>query len=131
MVEGQLTMLAPGLSNENRVETKTIIAQELVAHIEAFENSNLAYTRTNYFDAQEEALNVAVDRAREVLSKILTADEMATWEDFEEHKAERMMEQTYDMQLGMFAAGLTPENKAMVRDVMVDEEMFFQDAMYG
>jgi hypothetical protein len=83
MVEGQLAMLAPGLSNENRVEAKTIIAQELVAHIEAFENSDLAYTRTNYFDAQEEALNVAVER----LSETFDPEELAHVAGFRDRAA--------------------------------------------
>jgi hypothetical protein len=67
LVEGQLTMLASGLTAENRAIAKTVIAQELVAHIEAFENSDLAYTTRNHFDSQEDALNVSVEQLREVL----------------------------------------------------------------
>lgn len=83
-----------------------------------------AMTGTEMKNLQE----TGTDWARTELSKILTAEEMATWEDFEENKAQHMMEQSYDMQLGMFAIGLTDENKTMLRDVLVEEAMLLQDA---
>ena len=42
-----------------------------------------------------------------------------------------IVEQQYDRQLGMFAAGLTSENKTMVRDIMVDERMRLQEAAFS
>ena len=68
------------------------------------------------------------DWVRQELSKILSSDELVVWEEFEANKATHMIEQQYDMQLGMFAVGLTAENRTMVRDVMVDETLLLQQA---
>lgn len=73
----------------------------------------------------------ATDRLREELSMILTEDELTTWEDFEANKMQHVVEQLYDMQLGIFAVGLTPGNKTMVRDIMVDERMRLQEAAFS
>ena len=78
MLEGQLTMLAPGLDAENRGTATAVIPEEMVAHIEAFEGSDMAYSTSNYFDAQEDALNVSVER----LGEVFDAEQLAFIENF-------------------------------------------------
>lgn len=58
---------------------------------------------------------------RAELSKVLTADEMAAWEDYEANKPYYMMEQSYNMQLGMSAPTMSEETRRTVSQVMAEE----------
>ncbi len=78
LVDGQLTMLAPKLSPENRETARVVIAQEVAGHLEALENSDWEYNAQNFFDAQENALNASVER----LSEIFDAEQLAHIERF-------------------------------------------------
>ena len=69
----------------------------------------------------EEMEQNAEKRLREKLSRVLTPQEMDIWDEYAETVEERMLEQNYDMQLNMYAGGMTPENRILVRDVLVDE----------
>jgi len=60
-------------------------------------------------------------RLRDELSRILTAEEMAIWEEYQDTMQERVLDQTYEMQLSMFAGGLTPENREIVKQTIIDE----------
>lgn len=60
-------------------------------------------------------------RLRQQLATILTPEELAQWEEYEGTIDEHMLEKQYDMQLGMFAPGLSAENREIVRDTMVEE----------
>ena len=63
----------------------------------------------------------ATKRLRDELSQMLTGEEMALWDQYQETMQQRVLDQTYDMQLSMFAAGLTPESRDIVRQAIVDE----------
>jgi hypothetical protein len=63
----------------------------------------------------------ATERLRDELSGVLTVKEMALWDDYQEAMPERVLDQTYEMQLNMFASGLTPESRDMVKQAIVDE----------
>lgn len=63
------------------------------------------------------------------LSAILNEEEMAIFDEYQATVDERMLGQGLDMQLGMFASGLTGENRALVRDVMVDEFLALDTGM--
>jgi len=63
----------------------------------------------------------ADERLRDKLSRVLTTEEMALWEEYEETMPERMLRQNLDMSLSMFAPGLTPENRQIFRDAVIDE----------
>ena len=54
---------------------------------------------------------------------------LAVWEEYEETKEARVMEQQYEMQLGMFAPGLTPENRELAKQVLVEEMFAVQPEM--
>lgn len=58
---------------------------------------------------------------RAELSKVLTADEMAVWEDYEANKSYYMMEQSYNVQLGMAAPTISQQTRETVSQVMAEE----------
>ncbi len=61
------------------------------------------------------------EQMRAELKAVLGTDGMAEFDAYEEEMPERMLNQSMDMQLGLFAGGLTEENRTMVRDVLVEE----------
>lgn len=63
----------------------------------------------------------AEERLREELSRVLNREEMAVYDEYADTMDERMLAQNYDMQLNMYASGMTQENRTLVRDVLVDE----------
>lgn len=60
-------------------------------------------------------------KLRADLATVLTADELAVFDDYEANKERRMLESGLDVQLTMFAKGLTEENRDMFRDVIIEE----------
>ncbi|MCH8204183.1 MAG: hypothetical protein IID09_03420 [Candidatus Hydrogenedentes bacterium] len=66
-------------------------------------------------------------RMRDELSYFLTPEELAVFDEYQATIQERMLERSYSMQLNMYASGLTPENRAMVLDVLIEEMLFLQD----
>jgi len=69
LLEGQLTMLASGLTAENRGMTKKVMAEELVVHLEEFGNSDQLYTVNNFNNAQRMALRQGLARLVDVLDE--------------------------------------------------------------
>jgi len=67
------------------------------------------------------------ERLRTDLAQLLTADELAIWDEYEATKEERMLTRQYDMQLGMFAGGMAPENRELAADILVDEILALDD----
>ena len=61
------------------------------------------------------------ERLRDELSRILTAEEMTVWDEYQDTMQERVLDQTYEMQLNMFAGALTPENHEIVKQTIIDE----------
>ncbi len=61
------------------------------------------------------------EQMRAELKTALGTDGLAEFDAYQEEMPERMLNQLMDMQLGMFAGGLTAENRTMVRDVLVQE----------
>jgi chromosome segregation ATPase len=69
ILEGQLSMLAPGLTQENRDVARQVLAEELVTHIDALENSEEIYSMGNFNRAQSEAMQVSLERLMGVLDE--------------------------------------------------------------
>lgn len=78
VVDGQLNMLASGLSNENRVLASQVVAEELVRAFDVYNQSDELYTLTNFNNAQAIALNTSLER----LSGSLEADQLGLVEGF-------------------------------------------------
>ncbi|MDK1020616.1 MAG: hypothetical protein QGD90_03155, partial [Candidatus Hydrogenedentes bacterium] len=64
---------------------------------------------------------------RDELSYFLSPEELAAFGEYQATLPERMLERNYEMQLSMYASGLSPENRAMVLDVLIEEMLFLQD----
>lgn len=77
------------------------------------------------FDAEKAGQMEADAQAnlRNELSAVLTPDEMTVFDEYAATLPERMMRQSFEMQLGMFTPGLSEEHREMVCDVMVEEYM--------
>jgi len=69
----------------------------------------------------EDMTDQVSEALRADLAQVLTADQMNVWEEYDARKEERVLTKQYDMELGMFASGLTPENRELATDVLVDE----------
>lgn len=69
MVDGQLNMLAPGLSNENRVLASQVMSEELVRELDTFSQSDEIYSMDNHNGAQSRALNASLDRLSKELDE--------------------------------------------------------------
>jgi hypothetical protein len=65
-------------------------------------------------------------RLKEQLAGVLSPQEVAQWEEYEDTLEERILNQQVDMQMGMLASGLTPENRELVRGVLVEETLAAQ-----
>jgi cell division protein FtsB len=69
ILKGQLTMLASGLTDENRAAVGQVMAEELAAHIETLGTSDEMYTLGNFNQAQSQALAASMERLAEVLDE--------------------------------------------------------------
>ena len=61
------------------------------------------------------------------LSKVLTNEGMAIFDEYMQTMPERMLRKSFAMQLGMYAPSLSEENRTMVLDVMVEEMTAIKD----
>lgn len=66
---GQLAMISPNLTSENRDVTRQVLAEELVIAINGFESSDQPYTLTAFNDAQLAALHAGLERMGTVLDE--------------------------------------------------------------
>ena len=78
LLDGQLTMLSPGLSPEGREVVKEVFAEELAVHLEAFGESDAIYTLDAFNQAQLDALLAGLDR----LAGTLAADQFGHAQGF-------------------------------------------------
>jgi hypothetical protein len=62
MVDGQMNMIAPGLTNENRVLASQVMAEELVRELDALGQSEEIYSMDSHNGAQARALNASLER---------------------------------------------------------------------
>ena len=60
-------------------------------------------------------------KVRADLAKILSPEEMATYDEYETALPKHSLSQSYDMQLGMMAPGMSAESRTRARDVLVEE----------
>lgn len=62
-----------------------------------------------------------MEELRGELSKVLNAEEMAVWEDYEANKEGFMLQQSYDMQLATFAPSMSQDTRNVVKQVLAEE----------
>lgn len=58
---------------------------------------------------------------RAELSTVLNGEEMAVWEEYEANKSYYMLEQSYGMQLGMYAPSMSQETRDTVSQILAEE----------
>lgn len=78
LLDGQLTMLSPGLNAEGREVAKEVFAEELKLHLDAFGESDEIYTMDAFNAAQLDALLAGLER----LAGDLPADQLGHAEGF-------------------------------------------------
>lgn len=67
LVDGQLNMMAAGLTEENRIVASQVMAEELVREFDLFNASDEFYTMDNFNNAQARALTTSLERLGEAL----------------------------------------------------------------
>jgi hypothetical protein len=60
---------------------------------------------------------------------VLNPQQLAQWEEYEGGIEQHILSQQYDMQIGMMAPGLTPENREAVVNVLVEEALAAKENM--
>jgi hypothetical protein len=65
LLDGQLTMLAPGLTEETRAMARVVLAEDLSASLDAFHETDSPYTLANFNAAQLEGLTEGLGRMPE------------------------------------------------------------------
>ncbi|MCC6694105.1 MAG: hypothetical protein IT365_00615 [Candidatus Hydrogenedentes bacterium] len=69
LLDGQLTMLAPGLSEETRAAARTILAEDLATELDTFFESDTIYTMDSFNQAQLAGLNNGMARMPETINE--------------------------------------------------------------
>jgi hypothetical protein len=69
LLDGQLAMLAPGLSEETRQTAKIVLAEELAAGLDRFFETDTIYTLDSFNDAQLEGLNQGMANMPDTISE--------------------------------------------------------------
>ena len=81
--------------------------------------------------SQEESRALAEARdasTRQSVAGLLSPQELQLYDAYAEQADGRIMAAGLDVQLGLYAAGMTPENRALAREVLLDEFLATQDA---
>lgn len=66
------------------------------------------------------------DRLRDELAQVLSAEELAEFDQYQAVLPEKMLRQQYAVQLGTYAAQLSEEDRTMMLDVLVEESLGMQ-----
>jgi len=90
------------------------LAEQISAGMEAMQQK-LPPDRLKQMPAAADA------KLRDELSRVLNQQEMAEWDEYKATLPERMLNQSLDVQLNMFAAELTPENHEKIRQTLIEE----------
>ncbi|MFC1736772.1 hypothetical protein ACFL1X_11695, partial [Candidatus Hydrogenedentota bacterium] len=67
---------------------------------------------------------------RDQVAEYLTYEELAVWDEYQATMEERGMRKGFDVQLNLISPGLTPENRELAVNVMVEEVMTLKAAAF-
>lgn len=107
--------LPADVEDEVREILASSMADQLRKTMKAMQDGTMKDFRANQSDES------VTEALRSELSTVLNADEMAVWEDYEANKGYYMLEQSYDMQLGMYAPSMSHETRDTVKQVLAEE----------
>lgn len=71
--------------------------------------------------AETERIQAAEQKLHDELSGVLTADQLAQWEQYADQMPDQMLTQLMSMQLEKYAPGISPESRDRVREIMMEE----------
>ena len=63
------------------------------------------------------------------LAEVLDADELAAFTAYEQDKEFYVLQQTYDMQIGMFGSGMYGETRELTREILAEETLIAQEQL--
>ncbi|MFP4501239.1 MAG: hypothetical protein ACLFTT_09605 [Candidatus Hydrogenedentota bacterium] len=109
---------ALGLEPARKAEVRTILADYMSAQARAGE---AVYGGTGDMDSYSARMQGAEEAMRDQLAQVLTAEELAYFEQYEAEMPARQMAMGMEMQIDMMAPDLTQENRQLVVDLMVEE----------
>ncbi|HOZ45533.1 MAG TPA: hypothetical protein PLO37_11670 [Candidatus Hydrogenedentes bacterium] len=112
----------PDIENQVRAILAERLSDQITESMRQMDGSSSGKTMK---EMKEESKN----RLREELSTVLTAEELVQWEAYEATMDSHVLSRSYEMQLGMFAPGLSPENKELAAQVIADETLAARDAV--
>ena len=129
-----VNMMYSGLFDELGLdaETEAAVRDILMQHMTRATKESLGILSGDTKPQDLKALSKEWDKELHAnLAKVLTADEMAVYDAYQEELPVRMLEQQYDMQLSMFAPGLSEETHDLVKEVLVEEMVDLQPEIDG
>ena len=103
---------------------KESMAEQILSGIEAMGGKASPETMKGTKEGSEADL-------RAKAAAILSPEEMAAWDEYQAALPKHVLSQSLDMQLNMFAPGLTPETRTRARDVLVEELLTTQAGQQG
>lgn len=71
--------------------------------------------------AEAERLHAAEQKLNEELAGVLSPEQLAQWEQYAEHMPDQMLTQLMSMQLEKYTPGVSPESRALVQQIMMEE----------
>lgn len=110
-------------------EKREALRELLNAHAKAQMRDGLdVFTGKAEWDEVQAYLQEAQAQRDAEIAALLSPTELEAWEAYEAELPQRMMTQSIDMQLGMFAPGLSSETRDRARDVIVEEMLMSREA---
>jgi hypothetical protein len=75
------------------------------------------------------AADAARVELRNQVAQVLTPEELAKWDEYQEDLPRHMLEQSVDMQLNMFASSMDDDTRQVIRDTLVEEMLASQEEL--
>jgi len=107
-------------------DRKAALRDALIDHARKQSAAGMAFMRGE--DGQEDIELPTNEDLLATLEEILTPEELAQVEEYQDTLPERMMRQSYDLQLGMMAGDLPEDVRALTVDVLVENMMLTQNS---
>jgi hypothetical protein len=125
----QVSLFYKDFLNELNVDAETRdIVREILNDFKGAETWDQILVARGELTQEEVEATDYPGQLRDALSAVLPDQELAYYDEYEDGMQERMIRQSYDMQLSMFAGELTEENRALALDFIVDEMSALEEA---
>ncbi len=105
-----------GLDETRQAEVEEAFAKGMMAQFEQTASALFGNEENELGDAEADAL-------RENLAQVLTAEELELFDASQSDARDKNIRRAFEVQLRVFAGGLTPENRERALDVFVEETL--------